>query len=357
MDELLGQVEEKTSACFVTYPLTNLIPEIIADENMERSFKRVMSNLHNADTRNGLRWREKIVIDGVECTPRMVRYMKRKADIIAMLKEQITHGTFRIKHLKSFETADGPKIRTVQAPSVIERVGSNAIMEIVEKHLAPILIENTAASIEGRGPHGLYHKMQEARRDNEKLIYYYQSDYKGHYDHILHDRLIDIIKRYIADPVLLPILTDFVKALHPNDNVGISKGLRSSQFFGNLYHNDIDHRMEEVCGKDRYFRFCDDIYILGEEKKTLWKCRDRLHEESAPYNLTIKPSEKVAPVSAGMDALGFVDYGDHSMLRKRTKVNAARKLAKIKSRKRRQQIIGSFKGMACHADCKHLYYK
>lgn len=109
---------------------------------MERSFKRVMSNLHNADTRNGLRWRENIVIDGVECTPRMVRYMKRKADIIAMLKAQIANGTFRIKHLKSFETADGPKIRTVQAPSVIERVGSNAIMEIVEKHLAPILIEN-----------------------------------------------------------------------------------------------------------------------------------------------------------------------------------------------------------------------
>lgn len=111
LEELLGQVEEKTSICF---PLLDLIPEIIADENMERSFKRVMSNLHNADTRNGLRWRENIVIDGVECTPRMVRYMKRKADIIAMLKAQIANGTFRIKHLKSFETADGPKIRTVQ---------------------------------------------------------------------------------------------------------------------------------------------------------------------------------------------------------------------------------------------------
>lgn len=357
LEELLEQVGEKTSTCFVAYPLTNLIPEIIADDNMEHSFKRVMSNLHNADTRNGLRWREKIKIDGVECTPRMVRYMKRKADIIAMLKKQIADGTFRIRHLKSFETKDGPKVRTVQAPSVIERVGSNAIMEVVERHLASILIENTAASIEGRGPHGLYHKMQEARADNPDLIYYYQSDYKGYYDHIRHDRLIATIKCYIADPILLPILIDFVKALHPEENVGISKGLRSSQFFGNLYHNDIDHRMEEACGKDRYFRFCDDIYILGSDKRELWKLRDLLHKESAPYNLIIKPSEKVAPVSAGMDALGFVDYGDHSRLRKRTKVNAARKLAKIKSRKRRQQIIGSFKGMACHADCQHLYYK
>ena len=99
LEELLGQVEAEASICF---PLDNLIPEIITDENMERSFKRVMSNLHNADTRNGLRWREKIEIDGVECTPRMVRYMKRKKDIIAELKERIGNGTFRIRHLKSF---------------------------------------------------------------------------------------------------------------------------------------------------------------------------------------------------------------------------------------------------------------
>ena len=72
--------------------------------------------------------------------------------------------------------------------------------------------------------------------------------------------------------------------------------------------------------------------------------------------LTIKSSERVAPISAGMDALGYVNYGSHTLLRKRIKVNAARKLSKLKSRKRRQQIIGSFKGMACHADCKHLFY-
>lgn len=353
LEDLLGQVEAPTSICF---PLYNLIPEIISDENMERSFKRVMSNLHNADTRSGIKWRETVVIDGVECTPRMVRYMRRKKEIIAELKEQIGNGTFRVVRLSSFEVDDGPKRRMVQAPPVVKRIGCNAIMEIVEKHLSPLLIENTAASIEGRGPHGLFHKMQEVRAENPDLIYYYQSDYKGYYDHILHDKMIDIIKQYIADPILLPILIDFVKVLHPDGNVGISKGLRSSQFFGNLYHNDIDHAMIEECGKDNYNRFCDDIYIYGDNKKELWKHRDTLHRLSKPYNLIIKTSEKVAPVSAGMDALGYIDYGDHSRIRKRTKVNAARKLAKIKSRKRRQQIIGSFKGMACHADCKHLYY-
>ena len=111
-----------------------------------------------------------------------------------------------------------------KAPPVVKRIGCNAIMEIVEKHLSPLLIENTAASIEGRGPHGLFHKMQEVRAENPDLIYYYQSDYKGYYDHILHDKMIDIIKQYIADPILLPILITRVR-----DNILKSKEQKNIQ--------------------------------------------------------------------------------------------------------------------------------
>lgn len=353
IDNLLKLTEDIPT---VRYPLYNLIPEIISDENLERSFKRVMANLRSADTRKGGWQKEKVVIDGIECSPRMARYVRRKAEILATLKEQIGNGTFRIKNLKSFPTDDGPKVRIVQAPSVIERIGSNAIMEPLENRLSSLLIETTAASIQGRGPHGLFHQIQAAIADNPRLQYYYQSDYKGYYDNINHSGLISIIKRYVGDPILLPILENFVKALYPNGERGISKGLRSSQFFGNLYHNDIDHRMIDVHGTGYYFRFCDDIFILGESKRELWRLRDCLHIEADKIGLTIKTSEKVAPIFSGMDALGFVNYGDYTLLRKRTKVNAARKLSKLKSRRRRRQIIGSFKGMACHADCKHLFY-
>lgn len=356
VSDIYDLFQPAVAATAVCYPLYNLIPEIISDENLERSFKRVMANLRSADTRSGNRQREIAVIDGIECSPRMARYVKNKHKILDALKEQIGNGTFRIKNLKSFTVDDGPKVRIVQAPSVIERIGSNAIMEPLEKHLSPLLIETTAASIQGRGPHGLFHQVQDTLAENPNIHYYYQSDYKGYYDSIDHDILISTIRRYVGDPVLLPILENFVKALYPNGKHGISKGLRSSQFFGNLYHNDIDHRMIDEYGAKHYFRFCDDIFILGESKRDLWKLRDKLHYEAAQIGLTIKPSEKVAPISSGMDALGFVNYGDYTLLRKRTKVNAARKLSKIKSRKRRQQIIGSFKGMACHADCKHLFY-
>lgn len=338
----------------VSYPLYNLIPEIIRDKNLLSSFKRVLSNLSQSSTE--AEKRNSVIIDGKNYTARQARYAQNKESILAKMKDQIGNGTFRIKTLKSFETKDGPKVRIVQAPAVFERMSSNAIMEIVEEKLSPIFIETTAASIKGRGPQGLFHAIQEAIKENPNLKYFYQSDYQGYYDNIVHLTLIEKIRRYIADPILLPILENFVKVLHPDEEVGISKGLRSSQFFGNLYLDDLDHAMIKQHGAVYYFRFCDDTFILGESKKELWRLRNCLHEESSKLGLTIKPSEKVAPISSGMDALGYVNFGDYSLLRKRTKQNAAKKLAKVKSRKRRQEIIGSFKGMACHADCKHLFY-
>lgn len=106
-----------------------------------------------------------------------------------------------------------------------------------------------------------------------------------------------------------------------------------------------------------YYRYCDDIVIKDKDKKRLWQLRNMLIEETEAIGLHIKPSEAVRPMRVGLDYLGYVNYGTHSLIRKRTKQNAARKLARVKSRKRRQAIIGSFKGMACHADCKHLFYK
>lgn len=346
---------ELTEDCpSVNYPLCNLIPEIIAEDNIISSFNRVIKNLRQSAT--DAEKKDCVVIDGNEYTRRQARYIRQKDAIVAYLKQSIESGDFRISKLTSFATKDGPKMRIVQAPIVVERMGSNSIMEVIEKRLAPVLIKSTAASIKGRGPHGLFHEIQDAIKVNPNLKYYYQTDYQGYYDNIIHDRMITVIERYISDPVLLPILHNFVKALHPDGDVGISKGLRSSQFFGNLYLNDLDHAMIEKHGAAYYFRFCDDTFILAESKKELWRLRECLHEESAKLGLTIKSSERIAPISAGMDALGYVNFGDYARIRRRTKQNAARKLAKIKSRKRRQEIIGSFKGMACHADCKYIFH-
>ena len=311
--------------------LHHLIPEIIKRDNMEQSFHEVTKDLEDEA-------RE--------------RYERKKDKIIRKLQRQIGNGSFRITRFHEFDVKDGPKWRRIQAPPVAQRIGCNAVMRIVEKYLYPTVIRTSAASIKSRGMHRLYRKVKaDIRKDKEGTAYFYMCDIKKFYESIDQDMMYDYICTRIKDPVLLPILENFIRLMAN----GLSIGLRSSQFFGNILLSRLDHRLKEVERVRYYYRYCDDFRVLAGNKRYLWRIRDIVHEEVEALRLTIKADEAVRPITEGNDFLGFVDDGDQSKIRKRTKQNAARKLHKVKSRKRRQKIIGSFKGMAKWGDCGHLF--
>lgn len=328
----------------IRFPLDNLIPEIVSEENMGESFDYVISHLEHPRQRE--------------------MYRPKRLTITESLRREIGAGSFRIvrSDVRDLHVTEGYKERDVQAPTVVKRVGIHAIMVVIEKYTYPTLIKNTAASIKGRGMHWLHHVVEEDLTNApEQSQYYYQNDIHHYYDSIDQVRMMQIIRKYVSDPILLPILDSFI-TLMPQ---GLSKGLRSSQCFANLYLNEVDHEMlkyvkhYEKDGETHYlyYRYCDDTVMLASTKKELWELRNIHIAAVARLGLEVKPSEAVRPLDVGLDFLGYVHYGTHSLLRKRIKQKAARKLAKVKSRRRRQEIIGSFKGMACHADCKHLFYK
>lgn len=321
--------------------------EISSRKNIENAFDYVVSHL--------------------ECQEQKDKYRPRRQQMCDRLQTEIQNGIFRIKEFKEMVVKDGPKIRNVQAPHVYYRIGCHAIMVVVEKYLYQTLIKNTAASILGRGMHWLHHIVEEDIKNAPKqTAYYYQCDLYHYYDSISQNKMKHILREYISDPVLLPMLDNFVELLP----MGLSKGLRSSQCFANIFLNMVDHAMVELSNKyvlnmedgtyetrALYYRYCDDIVMFAGNKKDLWKFRNILNEHITSMGLRIKHNEAVRPLKCGLDFLGYINYGTHSLIRKRTKQKAARHLAKVKSKKRRQSIIGSFKGMACHADCKNLFKK
>lgn len=308
-----------------------LTPKIIERPNMDRAFDEVVDQLPE---------------------PRRTYYRKRREEIVGRLTKRISDGSFRVTNYREMWVTDGPKIRKVQSPCVEHRIGCNAIMRIVEDVLYPSVIKTSAASIPGRGMHRLFVKMRhDIENDREGTAYFYKCDIRKFFESIDQDLMWEFVKDRIKDPILLPILHNFVTMMEK----GLSIGLRSSQCYGNIFLSGIDHYFKDVLGVRYYYRYCDDIVILASSKRKLWLLRDIMHEQAAELKLEVKPNECVRPISEGIDFLGFVYDGKKGRLRKRTKKKAARKLHKVKSRKRRQQIMGSLKGMAKWGDCKHLY--
>lgn len=353
------------------FPIDNLIDEITDPVNISDSFDYVISHLESAAQRKHM-W------------PKKASYCKR-------LEKELKDGTFRItpEDVREITVKDGPKIRVCQCPYVYHRVGCHAVMVPVERYLHPTLIKNTAASIKGRGMHWLHQIIEEdLLADAENMCFFYQSDILGYFDHINQDGMKWTVRKYISDTKVLPMLDNFITVL----SRGLSKGLRSSQCLANMYLSDVDHKMCErvshhvievegeadvavkgagkvkIKGKEiryHYYRYCDDIVIIAKTKKELWQLRDYLKSLLDELELTIKLSEAVRSLTVGIDYLGYNTFVDdskservvYSRIRKRTKQKFARRIKEVKSRKRRQALIGSFFGMAAHADCRHLLKK
>ena len=278
----------------IDYPIDNLIPEIVSDSNMYGGYDYVISHLESKEQREKYAPDKEPRQEYEFRTPEeYAAYLEKQRHaanvreaIIGTLKKQISDGSFRItlKDVKTIHVKDGPKDRECQAPRVPKRVGCHCIMVIVEKYVYPRLIHNTGASIKGRGMHWMHHIIEDdLRAVPEMFTHYYKNDISHYYDSIDQERMKAVIRQYICDPVLLPILDSFITLLPE----GLSKGLRSSQTFGNLFISPVHHKMLAMA--ERYFisspdggvevrylyyNYCDDTTIGGNDKKRLWQLRD-----------------------------------------------------------------------------------
>lgn len=286
---------------------------------------------------------------------RVGRYiLEHRDEVIERLQKELLSGTFKVGTYRERVINESGKIRHIQVLPIIKRIGINAVMRVVDKHLHRRFIRTTGASIKGRGMHDLMKYIcDDIRKDPYGTLYCYKADIRKFYESIDQETIKQAIRKVFKDPILLSLLDTFITMM-PN---GLSMGLRSSQGLANLLLSiHIDHPLKDQDGLLYYYRYCDDIVVLGESKKDLWAVRDRIHSLAASIGLEIKPNERVFPVSEGVDFLGYVIYsGDHVELRKRIKQHMARKMSEVKSRKRREVLIASFYGMAKHADCNNLF--
>lgn len=318
--------------------LSNLIPEICDRENIEISIRQVLRGSERKQRVTG-----KYILE-------------HKEEVINDVIQKISSGTFRLGSFIQTEVTDGPKRRRIQIIPLKDRLVVNAIMRVLEAHLVKRMIFTTASSIKGRGCCYLKKIIErDIKKDDKGTKYVYKIDITKYYDHIDHALMKQCIRHFIKDVVLLPILDNFIDMLPE----GLSIGLRSSQVFGNLFLSWlVDHKLKTQYRVKYYYRYCDDLTVLGPSKQYLWTIHNLLSSLLKGTGLTIKSNYRVFARNLGIDYLGYVIYTyKYSKLRKRIKKNAAKKLAHIHSQQRRNEVINSLKGYCSHSKGKTLFNK
>lgn len=315
-----------------------IMQEITSYGNMSEAFDRVLRGKKRKKCRQG-------------------RYLlAHREEVIAELTAKLADGSFRLGSYHERIICENGKVRHLQILSMYDRIAVYAVMNVVDQYLHKRYIRTTGASIKKRGTHDLRKCMQlDMDNDPEGTRYCYKFDVKHFYDNTKPEFVMWCFRRVFKDKTLLSLLDHFLHLLPE----GISFGLRSSQASGNLLLSVfLDHFLKDKYGIKYFYRYCDDGVVLCGHKQKNWLARNIVHEQIGEIDLEIKKNERVFPSAQGIDFLGYVTFnGSYSLLRKRVKKKYARKLHKVKSRKRRRELIGSFYGMAKHACCRNLFYK
>ena len=315
-----------------------IMQEVTSYGNMSEAFDRVLRGKKRKKCRQG-------------------RYLlAHREEVIAELTAKLADGSFRLGSYHERIICENDKVRHLQILSMYDRIAVYAVMNVVDQYLHRRYIRTTGASIKKRGTHDLRKCMQlDMDNDPEGTRYCYKFDVKHFYDNTKPEFVMWCFRRVFKDKTLLSLLDHFLHLLPE----GISFGLRSSQASGNLLLSVfLDHFLKDKYGIKYFYRYCDDGVVLCGHKQENWLARNIVHEQIGEIDLEIKKNERVFPSAQGIDFLGYVTFnGSYSLLRKRVKKKYARKLHKVKSRKRRRELIGSFYGMAKHACCRNLFYK
>lgn len=138
----------------------------------------------------------------------------------------------------------------------------------------------------------------------------------------------------------------------------MSLGNLTSQFFANVYLNELDYFVKHTLNAKYYIRYVDDFIVLSSSKEQLklWKKEiEKFLKEKLKLELH-KDKSKIISLSKGIDFVGFRNFYYYKLLRKR---NIRNILFKIKLYKEgevsKEKMLETFQGWNAYAKWADSY--
>ena len=218
-----------------------------------------------------------------------------------------------------------PKERLIyKLPFAPDRIVQHAIMNILEPIWEGFFIDDSYACRKNKGIHSGSKRTMEFVRRNKYCL---KGDMAKFYPNMNHDILFKIICRKIKDQEVLELLKNIIYSIGGETNVPI--GNYTSQWFGNLYLNELDQRVKHVYKIKDYIRYCDDFLLFSNDKVELKNILIDL-EDYVDAELKMKLSKKdIFPVSRGVDFLGYRHFRKYILLRKSTTKRVKKRIKQL----------------------------
>lgn len=298
------------------------------------------------------------------------------------LKYELETFTYAPAPLRTFIVHD-PKTRKISASHFRDRVVHHALCNIIGPILERNFIYDSFANQKGKGVNlaikrleyfirKIYRtKAQNSLREGQLLLnksktggFAIKTDIRHYFDSVDYEILLRIIKKKIKDTNVIWLIKLILKNHKTKINgKGMPLGNLTSQFFANVYLNELDQFVKHKLKARHYIRYVDDFILLNKDERVLRRWKEEI-DLFIRNNLKIElhpDKTKIILINKGITMLGFRVFLYHKFLKKS---NAKRiwkridffKKDFIEGKLNEVQIKDSISGWIVYAKFANTYY-
>jgi len=334
-----------------------------------KTFKNLYSKVYNLSNLI-LAWRK--ARKGKTKKEYVKEFEKATIKNLLELQNELKSQTYKPQPLKTFILRD-PKTRKISKSAFRDRIVHHALVRVLEPIFDKTFIFDSCANRFGKGNLFAIKRFCKFIRkvsrngetngwfnNNQVKGYCLKADIRHYFQEVDHNILLNIISKRIKDRELIWLISQIL-----NNNVsgnekgkGMPLGNLTSQFFANVYLNELDYFVKYQLKAKYYLRYVDDFVILHNSKQQLYFWKEQISRFlTEELNLELHPEKsKVISLSRGIDFVGFRNFYYFRLLRKR---NIHKILAKIRQYKEgklsHNSLLESYNGWQAYAKWADTY--
>lgn len=323
----------------------------------------------------------------------LLRFEARWPDNLLDIEDALRAGTWT-PSAPTVHVERHPKQREIHAPPFADRVVHHWVVPPLEALYERIFIEDSYSNRTGKGTHAAVKRLQAFVRQVDSGQgggWYLQLDVKNFFPSIHRPTLYRFLRARMERAGLPYSLRKAVHALlswsvrrtgvrwacSPAERLavpphkrlenaapgcGLAIGNLSSQFFANVYLDRLDQFVKHDLKVRRYLRYVDDFVLVHQDREQLVAWRDRIEAFlRAELRLDLKADQKLKPLQAGIDFLGYVIRPTHMLVRRRVIAHCRARLATFERcgvtpaiADEVRAVWASYEGHFSHARCCRL---
>ena len=308
---------------FVMAAYRNLWRELCTNSNLELAFKRARK--HKTQK------------------PCVLEFEADSKNNLSQLRTELLFHFYRPKPLETFILRD-PKTRKISKSHFRDRVIHHALCNIIEPMFEKCFMYDSYANRIGKGTLEAIKRFEYFQRkvshNYTTNAYVLKADIRHYFDDVDHVVLLDIIQKKVKDQKIMWLIKRILSNYSTDIGKGMPLGNLTSQFFANVYLNELDQFVKHQLKARYYIRYVDDFVFFNISPTVLQQWKEEIAQFLTEHlELQLHPDKsKIILLNRGVEFLGFKIFPHHKLLKRKNMRYFLRKLRLTDSLYREEKI-------------------